>query len=259
MLSDDEFIDRFIRESSRRLAKRHKILTNGLSQLGIGSLKSNAGLFFGMDLRWLLKEPTYEAEMTLWRMIIKDVKLNVSPGSSFHCTEPGWFRVCFANMNGETMELALRRIKVFIKKQMMRRSNLGLSFSSRRFEECAMTPRMMGSPHSPLVMTPHSPLCSSLVCGGHVHMTSGVMPHKFPLAMDVLLAEFHKACIYTVPEHFIYSKYTLSGEAYYKRMGYKEDEGKLENTESYLACMASYMRLYGALVQVGSYIQVDGQ
>ncbi|KAF6162161.1 hypothetical protein GIB67_008290 [Kingdonia uniflora] len=158
MLSDDEFIDSFISESSRRLAKRHKILTNGLSQLGIGSLKSNAGLFFWMDLRRLLKEPTYEAEMTLWRMIIKDVKLNVSPGSSFHCTEPGWFRVCFANMNDETMEVALRRIKVFMKKQMMRRSNLRLSFSSRRFEECAMTPRMMGSPHSPLVMTPHSPL-----------------------------------------------------------------------------------------------------
>ncbi|KAF6177064.1 hypothetical protein GIB67_015939 [Kingdonia uniflora] len=110
MLSDDEFIDRFISESSRRLAKRHKILTNGLSQLGIGSLKSNAGLFFFLELRRLLKELTYEAEMTLWRMIIKYVKLNISPGSSFHCTEPGWFRVCFANMNDETMEAALRRI-----------------------------------------------------------------------------------------------------------------------------------------------------
>ncbi|KAF6139966.1 hypothetical protein GIB67_010008 [Kingdonia uniflora] len=166
MLSDDEFIDRFISESSQRLAKRHKILTNELSQLGIGSLKSKAGIFFWMDLRRLLKEPTYEAEMTLWRMIIKDVKLNVSPGSSFHCTEPGWFRVCFANMNDETMEVALRRIKVFMKKQMMRRNNLRLSFSSRRFEECAMTPRMIWSPHSPLVMTPHSPLCSSLVVVG---------------------------------------------------------------------------------------------
>ncbi|KAF6170205.1 hypothetical protein GIB67_038738 [Kingdonia uniflora] len=138
MLSDDEFIVRFISESSRRLAKRHKILTNGLSQLGIGSLKNNTRLFFWMELRRLLKEPAYEAEMTLWRMTIKDVKLNVSPGSSFHCTEPGWFSLI--------LEVALRRIKVFMKKQMMRRSNLRLSFSSRRFEECAMTPRMMGSP-----------------------------------------------------------------------------------------------------------------
>ncbi|KAF6154368.1 hypothetical protein GIB67_026824 [Kingdonia uniflora] len=34
---------------------------------------------------------------------------------------------------------------------------------------------------------------------------------KFPFAMDVLLAEFHKACIYTVPKHFIYSKTEING------------------------------------------------
>ncbi|THF94542.1 hypothetical protein TEA_002654 [Camellia sinensis var. sinensis] len=67
-----------------------------------------------MDLRSLLKEPTFEDEMALWHVIIKEMKLNVSLGSSFHCVEPGWFRVCFANMDDATVEVALRRIQTFV-------------------------------------------------------------------------------------------------------------------------------------------------
>ena len=104
LLSDDIFTEKFIAESADRLAKRHEIFIKGLAQVGIGSLKSNAGLFFWMDLRRLLKEPTIEAETALWRLIIHEVKLNVSPGSSFHCSDPGWFRVCFANMDDDTVK-----------------------------------------------------------------------------------------------------------------------------------------------------------
>ncbi|GFY92492.1 1-amino-cyclopropane-1-carboxylate synthase 2 [Actinidia rufa] len=114
MLSDEDFVGRFLGESSKRLAKRYTIFTEGLKQVGISCLNANAGLFFWMDLRPLLKEPTFEAEMALWRGIINDVKLNASPGSSFHCTEPGWFRVCFANMDDLTMETALQRIRTFV-------------------------------------------------------------------------------------------------------------------------------------------------
>ncbi|THG11708.1 hypothetical protein TEA_010908 [Camellia sinensis var. sinensis] len=110
MLSDDDFVGRFLDESSRRLECRHKIFTEGLKEMEIHCLNSNAGLFCWINLRPLLKESTIEAEMALWRVIINDVKLNVSPGSSFHCTEVGWFRVCFANMDDDTVEIALQRI-----------------------------------------------------------------------------------------------------------------------------------------------------
>ncbi|KAL4324562.1 hypothetical protein GQ457_11G024760 [Hibiscus cannabinus] len=158
MLSDDDFVDNFITESRELLFKRHNYFTWSLSQVGIGSLKSNAGLFIWMDLRKLLKEKTFEAEMELWRVIINDVKLNVSPGSSFHCDEPGWFRVCFANMDDGTMEVALLRIRTFVLKnteamgKLCRRRSLKLSLS-RRMDDL-MSPGIM-SPHSPL---PQSPL-----------------------------------------------------------------------------------------------------
>ncbi|KAF7826098.1 1-aminocyclopropane-1-carboxylate synthase 1-like [Senna tora] len=159
MLSDDEFVEIFLAESSRRLGKRHRFFTEGLEKMGITCLPSNAGLFCWMNLRSMLKEQTFESEMMLWRVIVNEVKLNVSPGSSFNCLEPGWFRVCFANMDDETVEVALKRIQTFVGKETdkavkHRQSNLRVSFSSRRFDEAVMSPHMM-SPHSPI---PRSPL-----------------------------------------------------------------------------------------------------
>lgn len=155
MLSDDEFVERFIGESSRRLGRRRAEMCRGLGEVGIGSLKSNAGLYCWMDLRRLLKEASFEAEAELWRVIVNEVKLNVSPGASFHCSEPGWFRVCFANMDDEMMGVAMSRIRKFVmqkrsvRKQCSRRElEISLSFR-RRLDEIAMAP--------------HSPMSSPLV------------------------------------------------------------------------------------------------
>ncbi|KAE8726138.1 1-aminocyclopropane-1-carboxylate synthase [Hibiscus syriacus] len=82
MLSDDEFVGNFLRESSKRLAKRHNVFTKGLQQVGISCLTSNAGLFFWMDMRPLLKEQSLQGELELWRVITNEVKLNVSDAPS---------------------------------------------------------------------------------------------------------------------------------------------------------------------------------
>lgn len=39
-------------------------------------------------------------------------------------------------------------------------------------------------------------------------------------------------------------------EAYYKTIGYAEEDGKIESTDSYVDRLSAYMKLYGALVQV---------
>ncbi|KAK4728799.1 hypothetical protein R3W88_021787 [Solanum pinnatisectum] len=164
MLSDEVFIEKFIAESSERLGERQGMFTKGLAEVGISILKSNAGLFFWMDLRRLLKEATFDGELELWRIIINEVKLNVSPGCSFHCSEPGWFRVCFANMDDETMRIALKRISYFvlqpkglnnkaaIKKQCSRRK-LQISLSFRRLDHEFMNSPAHSPMNSPLVRT----------------------------------------------------------------------------------------------------------
>ncbi|KAL3511359.1 hypothetical protein ACH5RR_030760 [Cinchona calisaya] len=73
---------------------------------------------------------------------------------------------------------------------------------------------------------------------------------KVPHAMEILIAELNRACIYTVPKHIIYSKATFqTKEEYYKAIGYKEEDGEIENTDSYVERLSSYVKLYGAIVQ----------
>lgn len=51
--------------------------------------------------------------------------------------------------------------------------------------------------------------------------------------------------VYLLPQSAFESK-----DAYYKTIGFRENEGKIENVDDYLKRIESYMKLYGALVQV---------
>ncbi|XP_054818132.1 1-aminocyclopropane-1-carboxylate synthase CMA101-like [Prosopis cineraria] len=113
LLSDDSFTEEYMKETQRRLKKRREMLVSGLTKAGIRCLKSNAGLFCWVDMRHLLWSDSFEAEKELWKRILMEVGLNISPGSSCHCSEPGWFRVCFADMSENTLQVAMRRLKVF--------------------------------------------------------------------------------------------------------------------------------------------------
>ncbi|CAM8918929.1 unnamed protein product [Rhodiola kirilowii] len=114
LLSDKKFTLNYLTENRKRLQGRHDMLVAGLENAGIGCLKSNSGLFCWVDMRHLLASKTFEAEMDLWKKILFQVGLNVSPGASCHCQEPGWFRMCFANMSQETLDLAMHRLKTFV-------------------------------------------------------------------------------------------------------------------------------------------------
>lgn len=114
ILADKKFIHKYTKENQKRLKNRQKMLVSGLKKSGIQCLKSNAGLFCWVDMRHLLNSDTFEAEMQLWKKMVSEFGLNVSPGSSCHCTEPGWFRVCFANMAKETLDLSVQRIRALV-------------------------------------------------------------------------------------------------------------------------------------------------
>ncbi|KAF3622391.1 1-aminocyclopropane-1-carboxylate synthase 2 [Capsicum annuum] len=117
MLSDDDFTGNYIKTNRDRLKRRYEMIVDGLKRSGIECLKGNAGLFCWMNLSQLLEKPTMECELKLWNKILCEVKLNISPGSSCHCSEPGWFRVCFANMSEQTLEIALKRLHNFMQKR----------------------------------------------------------------------------------------------------------------------------------------------
>nr|CAB3471891.1 unnamed protein product [Digitaria exilis] len=119
MLADESFAGEYIRTNRERLRERHDQVVDGLARAGVPCLRGNAGLFVWMDMRRLLagggeEEATVAGELRLWDRLLHEVRLNISPGSSCHCSEPGWFRVCFANMSLDTLDVALARMSRFM-------------------------------------------------------------------------------------------------------------------------------------------------
>ncbi|CAN6297939.1 unnamed protein product [Urochloa humidicola] len=113
LLGDKEFTRKYIAENTRRIKERRDQLVEGLRAIGIECLESNAGLFCWVRMGSLMRSQSFEAEMDLWKKVVFEVGLNISPGSSCHCREPGWFRVCFANMSAKTLDVALQRLAAF--------------------------------------------------------------------------------------------------------------------------------------------------
>ncbi|KAL0336060.1 UNVERIFIED_CONTAM: protein GLE1 [Sesamum radiatum] len=84
---------------------------------------------------------------------------------------------------------------------------------------------------------------------------------KIPLAMDVLIAELNRVCIYTVPKHISYLEDVFkTKDAYFKAIGYEEENGKIESIDDYVERLSCYMKLYGAIVQteVGGFQNLHG-
>uniref|UniRef100_A0A7N0T9J7 mRNA export factor GLE1 n=1 Tax=Kalanchoe fedtschenkoi TaxID=63787 RepID=A0A7N0T9J7_KALFE len=94
----------------------------------------------------------------------------------------------------------------------------------------------------------HSENSAFIFATGHVAV---LVTSQIPHAMDVILAELHRACIYTVPKHISYSQSVFdSKESYLKALGYLEaTDGKLERWENFLKRVESCIKLYAVLVQ----------
>lgn len=174
MLRDHHFTINLLAESKRRLRLQHQRFAEGLSEVGIHCLDSNAGLFCWMNLQWMLKEETVAAELEVWRVIIHDIKLNISPGSSFHCSEPGWFRVCFANMDEETMQTALERIRRFVQQTASDRPQTIKNKKKRRPPSWRLSvPPTFNSltVMSPRLISLRSPMDQAANCTDHIKLT----------------------------------------------------------------------------------------
>jgi aspartate/methionine/tyrosine aminotransferase len=96
LLNDPEWTDGLLAENRKRLAESYQMTSELLRGKGITHIDAEAGLFVWMDLRQWLAEATAEAEHALWQTIFRQGRVSISPGTVFHCEEPGWFRLCHA-------------------------------------------------------------------------------------------------------------------------------------------------------------------
>jgi len=118
--------------SQTQLTHEHSVSLHRLRVAGINCLNSNDILSCWVDLRHLLESRNEEGYIRLWKIIIKEIGLNVSPDSSCHSSETGWFRLCFAHISDQTVQDSLNRIQRFMRRRSNQRYDEGGASQKKR-------------------------------------------------------------------------------------------------------------------------------
>ncbi|NNL47165.1 MAG: aminotransferase class I/II-fold pyridoxal phosphate-dependent enzyme [Acidimicrobiia bacterium] len=110
LIADTAWVDGFIAENQRRLRAAYRAATEALDEIQIDYIPSSAGFFLVADFRPFLEEPTWAAESHLWRRILEEANVNLTPGTSLRCGEPGFFRICFASQPSPVATEGIKRV-----------------------------------------------------------------------------------------------------------------------------------------------------
>lgn len=96
MIADDAWVDHYRGELRRRLGAAHEKVSAALAAAGIPTFPAEAGIFVVCDLRRFMAAQTWEAEDALWRRILEQANVNITPGAACRIAEPGFMRLCYA-------------------------------------------------------------------------------------------------------------------------------------------------------------------
>jgi aspartate/methionine/tyrosine aminotransferase len=114
LVGDREFVDSYIVQMQARLRSIYTLVRSALDRHGIAFIPAEAGFFVICDLRPWLDEPSFAGEDRLWRRIVDDANVNLTPGAACRIVEPGWFRLCFASVAPAAVLAAIDRIAVVL-------------------------------------------------------------------------------------------------------------------------------------------------
>ncbi|KAF8732737.1 hypothetical protein HU200_015072 [Digitaria exilis] len=111
MLSDQKFISEYLRVNRERLQKMYHLFADAMKQVGIECFKSSGGFYCWADMSRYIRSYSEKGERKLWDRLLEEAKVNVTPGSSCHCIEPGWFRCCFTALGEKDIPVLVERLR----------------------------------------------------------------------------------------------------------------------------------------------------
>ena len=111
MIGDREWLATYISTNRRRLRANYDAVSGALRANDIAFSASHAGFFLVADLRrFLPATATFADEAALWRRLLNEANVNLTPGADMRCAEPGFFRVCFASIDAAHCVVAIDKI-----------------------------------------------------------------------------------------------------------------------------------------------------
>jgi aspartate/methionine/tyrosine aminotransferase len=116
LLTDDEFVDRYLDESRDRLCNSYWICIQKLEEMVLPFVPAVAGQFVYVDFSSLLPEKTMEWERRLSQLFIDHARIVLTPGESQRERMPGMFRICYAWVTPEVLEIGMERLSRIVAK-----------------------------------------------------------------------------------------------------------------------------------------------
>lgn len=121
LLTDDAFVNDFLKESRQRLHSSYLICTRKLEEMVLPFVPAQAGMFVYVDFSGLLPSKTFEYEEELVNLMFQYARMVLTPGESQRDDSPGMFRICYAWVEPDVLEIGLERLSRFVAK--LRRFN----------------------------------------------------------------------------------------------------------------------------------------
>ena len=110
MLEDETSVAAYLEQNRATLRRVYGVVAEGAARHGIPHVAADSGFFAWLDLRRWLEAPTAAAEQRLWRGLLDDARVLLTPGGACLSPTPGMFRLCFAAAPLEAIEEGIRRI-----------------------------------------------------------------------------------------------------------------------------------------------------
>lgn len=111
LLSDDDYIDKFLHTSRELLRASYDKVTQGLEEINIPFVPAQAGIFVYCDFSSLLRVNTFEGEDELAELFEQHARIVMTPGSSQNDNKPGFFRICYAFVTPEVLTIGITRLQ----------------------------------------------------------------------------------------------------------------------------------------------------
>jgi len=109
-------LQKLVCQNKQQLAAVYRQLSDMLDQAGVPYTPASGGVFVWLDLHAALAQPTWLGEEQLGRTMAEEHHLLLSPGSAFHATAPGFFRMCWAAMEPAALVPAVAALKAVMQK-----------------------------------------------------------------------------------------------------------------------------------------------